>query len=102
MVVGRGCVKKLTGWTLAAAEAARMLRYEEMKARRAVKWSEFAAEFPAEAATIDADIATFEAKMSREVGAGASHEVKFEVSEGRFNEWDVARYMRRRSGFAWV
>lgn len=102
MIVGRGCVKKLTGWTLAAAEAKRILWYEAAKARRAAAWAAFTAEHPADAATIDADIAAFEAKMPRELGAGASHEVKFEVSEGRGNEWYVKNYMRRRSAFAWI
>lgn len=102
MIVGRGCVKKLAGWTLAAAEAKRLLWLAEATARRAAAWAAFAAEFPADAATIEADIAAFEAKMPREIGAGASHEVKFEVSEGRFNARQVREYMRRRSTFAWI
>ncbi|MFF9785625.1 hypothetical protein [Streptomyces nigrescens] len=59
MTVGRGCCKKVTGWTLAAAEAARILRAAAIEARQAAVWAEFAAEHPKDAALLEADIAAW-------------------------------------------
>lgn len=57
MTVGRSCCKKVTGWTLAAKEADRILAYAEKLARREAAWIEFTAEQPALAAAMDDAIA---------------------------------------------
>ncbi|MEJ8654836.1 hypothetical protein WKI65_44060 [Streptomyces sp. MS1.AVA.3] len=59
MTVGRGCCKKVTGWTLSAAEAARILRAAEVAARQAEVWAEFTATHPAAAQMLEDDIRTW-------------------------------------------
>lgn len=57
MTVGRGCVKTLTGWTLSAAEATRLLWFAERQKVRAANWATFTVAQPELAARIDADCA---------------------------------------------
>lgn len=105
ITVGRGCVKKLTGWTLAAAEAKRILWLAERNARRAITWTEFASQHPSDAEIINADIAEYERTMPRHVGAGRAHEIKDNISDGRYGEWQdevVVDYMRRRVDWRWA
>jgi hypothetical protein len=46
MTVGTGCCKKVTGWTLALAEAQRILWYAAKTIERAAAWAHFAELFP--------------------------------------------------------
>ncbi|WP_445520493.1 hypothetical protein [Streptomyces sp. NEAU-174] len=59
MTVGRGCCKKVTGWSLAASEAARLLRAAQAAARQAQVWLEFTAAFPEDAQMLEHDIRTW-------------------------------------------
>lgn len=95
MIVGRGCLKAVTGWTLTAAQAAREARMIEVRARREANWAAFAAASPAEAAVITAD---------RERNAGrpaACHEVWLGIADGALTgeqarDW-AASYVTRRA-----
>lgn len=102
MTVGRGCVKKLTGWDLTIATAERLLRIAKRNADRAAQWATFAAEHPEAARIILDDVAAYEAKARREMGAGASHEIRDRMSDG----WTVSdflpHYLARRSEFWWL
>jgi hypothetical protein len=106
MIVGRGCVKKLTGWTLEAAEAERMLKWAALQARRAVAWSRFAEQRPDLAALIDADITAYERGVPAHIGAGASHQIKTWICDGQvtgsFLENRITDYLRRRDSFYWI
>lgn len=55
MTIGRGCCKKVTGWTLTAAQAAHALRMAESKARQEAIWEEFTAAHPDFAARLMRD-----------------------------------------------
>jgi len=104
MIVGRGCLKAVTGWTLTAAQAEREIRMIATRARRAANWAAFAETSPTEAATILADCETYAARYNMAtLGGGASHEVKLYVEDG---ERDLGRlvsnYMDRRHTLAWV
>jgi hypothetical protein len=101
MIVGRGCLKAVTGWTLTAAQAARELRMIEVRARRAANWAAFAEANPADADTILADCAAYAAQFNvAHLGGGASDEVKLGIEEG--NTWMAGRYMADRTRLAWV
>jgi hypothetical protein len=106
MVVGRGCVKKLTGWTLEAAEAERMLKWAALLAGRAVAWSRFTSQRPELAALIDADIAAYERIVPAHIGDGPAHEIKSWICDGRmtgdFLESRITDYLRRRKSFRWA
>jgi hypothetical protein len=107
MVVGRGCVKKLTGWTLEAAHAARLLRIAERDARRATTWAQFTQDHPAAAAQIEADIAAYDRGASPGASAGASDEIHDWIADRYtdYPEWTLDRlavYQRRRQDFWWV
>jgi len=104
MIVGRGCLKSVTGWTLTAAQAANELRMIEVYKQRAINWAAFEASNASDAATILADCASFQAFKRGDMTTCASYEMKFYVENG-----DAARspglvsgYMNRRSGFAWT
>lgn len=107
MIVGRGCVKKLTGWTLEAAHAKRLLRIAERDARRTATWARFTQDHPAAAAQIMADIAAYERRAAPGSCAGAAHEIRDWVSDRYTDqpEWTqdrLAVYRRRRRDFWWV
>ena len=53
--VGRTCCKKVTGWTLALADARRLLWYAQKQIERAANWEHFTAAFPEVAAHITAN-----------------------------------------------
>lgn len=57
MTVGRACCKKVTGWTLAAAEAARILAAAQRREQRAAVWALFSQEHPDLAAIMDDAVA---------------------------------------------
>lgn len=92
MTVGRGCCKNVTGWTLAAAEAARLLRSATRQAARAAKWNEFTAQHADIAALIVADKAT--------TGRTAqwAHAITAEILDGPDFRWGVwiAQYLAKR------
>ncbi|AVH61769.1 MULTISPECIES: hypothetical protein [Streptomyces] len=73
MTVGRGCCKKVTGWTLAAAEAARILRVAERQARKVAAWAEFTAEYPQIANQLAADTSPSAAEVKDEIKTGPSY-----------------------------
>jgi hypothetical protein len=102
MIVGRGCLKKITGWTLSAAQAEREIKMIAIHAKRAANWAAFAAASPELAATILADCERYSATTPREFGAGASHEVKYYIEAGEDANWAAGNYMTRRAAWAWV
>jgi hypothetical protein len=95
MIVGRGCLKAVTGWTLTAAQAERELRMIAARARRAANWAAFAAGDPAAAAAILADCADYSARVPAQFGGGAAHEVKLGIEEGRGEA--AGRYLADRA-----
>lgn len=77
MIVGRGCLKAVTGWTLTAAQAERALRAVETEKRRAANWEAFTAVNPDLAAVLDADWEAYQAAVNiRLCGGGAIGEVR--------------------------
>jgi len=104
MIVGRGCLKAVTGWTLTAAQAEREIRMIEVRARRAANWATFTETNPAEAATLLADCDAYAARYSMaQFGGGASHEIKHYVENGECEAPRlVASYMSRRHDLCWV
>lgn len=74
MTVGRGCVKALTGWTLTAAEAARLVWQAERETLRAANWAAFTAAHPQVAAEIEADC---------EQRIPAAHHIRLDISDGQ-------------------
>jgi hypothetical protein len=52
MTVGTGCCKKVTGWTLALAEAQRLVWHAAKTIERAATWAHFSETFPAVATHI--------------------------------------------------
>jgi hypothetical protein len=93
MIVGRGCLKAVTGWTLSAAQAARELRMIEVRARRAANWAAWAAENPRLAGILAADCEQHKGRPA------ACHEIRLYVEDGEA-ERDrlVAGYMARLHG----
>ncbi|MEW2051937.1 hypothetical protein [Streptomyces sp. NPDC005476] len=74
MTVGRGCCKKVTGWTLSAAEAARILRVAERQARAAAAWAEFTTQYPEIADRLAADNTSYSAAEAKdEMKSGSSY-----------------------------
>lgn len=104
MTVGRGCVKKLTGWTLEAANAVRILRLAQRDARRATAWATFSAAHPEVANTIHNDVAAYGQWSPTAHGAGASHEIRDLIRDGVITADHpyIASYLRRRGEFGWV
>ncbi len=88
MIVGRGCCVKVTGWTLTAAEAQRMMVVAEMDLRRAANWARFTAEAPELAARIEADMAAWDGD-DRNQHAGPAHQIHQNISDGRVSGWEV-------------
>ncbi len=70
MTVGRGCCKNVTGWTLSAAEAARILRTAERQARKAAAWAEFTTQYPQIADRLAADTSHSAAEVKDEIKSG--------------------------------
>lgn len=90
--VGRGCCKKVTGWTLAASEAARILRAAENRAKRDAVWAEFSAAHPELAAPIDTAVSREDDPRGREQAFG----FKSDISECPYPDVRVrwaARYL---------
>ena len=103
MVVGRGCLKTLTGWTLSVAQAEREIRWNAIRAARAARWADFAAAMPTEAATIVADCEAYAATTPASQGGGASHEIRLYIENGEPAALDLlAAYMARRATFRWT
>lgn len=106
MTVGRGCVKKLTGWNLTDALAERMLKIAERNARRAANWTLFEAAHPAAARTILDDIAVYEAeaKQRPDLGYCLSHEARDRMSDDWQGELDdyLPYYLGRRADLWWI
>jgi hypothetical protein len=75
MTVGRGCCKKVTGWTLSASEAARILRAAQQRAKRDAAWADFQQTNPELAAPIDAGTAR---------GENTAYNFRFEISVSPF------------------
>lgn len=105
MIVGRGCLKKVTGWTLTAAEAERQIRCMAVKAARDARWAAFTTAHPEMAAAIQEDVDDYCARVPRSsgFGAGAASEVKLNISDGSPGfpaEEYAARYMARRGEVA--
>jgi hypothetical protein len=104
MTVGRGCVKKLTGWTLTAAIAERMIKIAERNARRAANWALFEQAHPEAARTILADVAAYEDRATPGMGASLSHEARDRMSD----DWQcelgdyLPYYLRRRPELWWL
>ncbi|CAL9611253.1 hypothetical protein SUDANB1_05630 [Streptomyces sp. enrichment culture] len=96
LTVGRGCCKKVTGWTLAAAEAARLLRHAEQEAREAAVWAEFTAAHPDGARTVEQDAATWRPAWRGQANFAAHF--RWQVSRGAIsrNGWAdrLALYLR--------
>jgi len=83
MTLGRGCVKKVTGWTLTAAKAEQMLQMIEDDERRAANWGAFTARHPDLAARLDADC---------DAMIPAAHYARHDIREGDTSgEWNRAR-----------
>lgn len=79
MTVGRGCVKVLTGWTLTAAEAARLVWLAEREVLRVANWAAFTAAHPQVAAEIEAECERVE----------AAHHIRFNISDGQVSGWEL-------------
>jgi len=99
MIVGRGCCKKVTGWTLTAAQAARALRGAEAKARADATWDRFAQAHPECAAKLrrDRDTELLRMRTATYTGGGpiAQHYNQIRngsIPEGRWGE-AAGRYM---------
>src|SRR6185312_6908680 len=80
MTVGRGCVKVLTGWTLTAGEAGRLVWQAEREVLRATNWAAFTAAHPEVAAEIEAD-------CNRRIPA--AHHIRQDISDGDVRGWEL-------------
>ena len=80
MKVGRGCLKKITGWTVTAAQADAAARL----AARAGRWAAWSAENPAEAAfiTARAESEAEEIRQRRRITAGPAQELRAYIADG--------------------
>ncbi|EMF20377.1 hypothetical protein H114_32579 [Streptomyces gancidicus BKS 13-15] len=88
LTVGRGCCKKVTGWTLAAAEAARLLRHAQEQARQAAVWAEFTAAHPDGARAVEQDAADWRPAFPGQANLAAHF------------RWQVSRGAITRNGWA--
>jgi hypothetical protein len=93
MTVGRGCLKKVTGWTVTAAEAERMIR----QAAREARWQAWCAASPEQAAVVTAgtDRETQEIREHRRQVAGLAWEVRNAIAGNEFG-WQhlLASYLK--------
>ena len=92
MIVGRGCLKKVTGWTLTAAQAASRLRLAEREAR----WEAWSAQNPAVAAIVTAgtDREAAEIRARRRQAAGPAQELRTLIGEQGYGWRDMlAQYL---------
>jgi hypothetical protein len=80
LTVGRGCCRKVTGWTLTAAEAARLLRHAQEQARQAAVWAEFTAAHPDGAHVVEQDAAHWRPAWPGQANLAANF--KWQVSRG--------------------
>ena len=95
MIVGRGCLKAVTGWTLTAQQAANEVRMIEVRARRAANWQAWAAENPRLAKILEADCERYRGQCA------ACHEIRLYVEDGeRHRDELVASYVLRVHGIA--
>lgn len=90
ITVGRACCKKVTGWTLAAAEATRLLWFAEKTIVRAANWALFSEAEPELAAKLDKAYAS---DSERKAEHSAAYAVKFAISDN--NCWRPADEARR-------
>lgn len=93
MIVGRGCLKQVTGWTLSAAQADAEVRMIATRARRAANWAAWATAHPRFAAIILADCEQYKNRPA------ACHEIRLYIEDG-VPERDrlAAGYMARIHG----
>ena len=95
MRVGRGCLKKVTGWTVTAAAADRIIRQAEKQAR----WEAWSAANPEQAAALTAgtDQETREIREGRRQVAGPAWEIRNAIAGDEFG-WRnlLAAYLRGR------
>jgi hypothetical protein len=90
MIVGRGCLKVVTGWTMSAAQAARELKMIEVRARRAASWAAWAAGHPGMAEAILADCERYRGQCA------GCHEVRLHIENGEGAATEIAiRYVAR-------
>lgn len=89
LIVGRGCLKTLTGWTKAAAEAERLAWLAERLKLRAANWQAFTANHPQIAARIDA-----EANSDTSPYAELASCTRLNISEGDVEGWEL-EYAKR-------
>ncbi|MEY9839368.1 hypothetical protein [Streptacidiphilus sp. EB103A] len=95
MTVGRGCCKKVTGWSLSAAQAAQLLRAAASAARKEAAWNTFIHAHPEAAARITADIAHWNRTRPPALGGGPAHEVKLWITTEDPAKWAhrISRYL---------
>jgi len=98
MIVGRGCLKSVTGWTLTAAQAAYEVRMIGVRARRAVNWAAFAATNPETAAAIAADC---EIKVTDAYNPAPAVRLSIEDAKREAPAF-AAEYMARRGELYWA
>lgn len=95
MTVGRGCLKKVTGWTVTAAQAEAALRL----ARRAETWAAWSAANPEAAALVGAaaDREAEEIRQRRRIVAGPAQELRQMIGD-RERGWQdmLACYLQGR------
>lgn len=95
MTVGRGCCKKVTGWSLTTAEARRLLNHARQQERQASVWAEFTAAHPEIAATVEADAASWRPAWNGQANLAAHF--RWQVSRGAISRYgwrdQAARYM---------
>lgn len=79
MKVGRGCLKKITGWTVTAAQAEAAVRL----AARDARWSAWCARNPDEAAVITAraGVEAGEIRQGLRATAGPAQELKTYIAD---------------------
>jgi len=89
LTVGRGCVKKLTGWTLEWKEARRLLWLAERTKIRDANWARFCVEHFDLAVRIEQEIAEHEERYAgrNDMPGGRGHEAKLNISEGPTYSW---------------
>lgn len=91
MTIGRGCCKKVTGWTLTAAQAAQALRAAEIKARQEATWAEFTTAYTEFAARLmrdrEAELRT--TRTATYTGGGLVCQFYNQIRSGRIrrSEW---------------
>ena len=84
LVVGRGCLKTLTGWTKAAAEAERLAWLADRLTIRAANWTAFTTKHPDIADRIDAEA---DSETSRY--AEAASYIRHMIFDGEVEGWEL-------------